>query len=291
MPDSVISSSNKKILLVYNAFMGADRFAHYMRKYDKRWDKVILCNSRWWFINLLFLNVENLFSPIDSSFYGMLHFIFRFNLYLYEEGAGTYNKLYINKRFHLASKLFGTGLQMGHSKYLKGVIVYQPEFYKEQIHPTCKVLKFQHTNSEIIKRESKLLFKVYANTLAENIKVKGKKILLYITDWDYDDEIIKKMVIMNPQYDISFIKPHPHRKREDLPYVENVEPIYSSILVEVLLQYWLDNGNTITVFHQSSTAIIPFAGLITAYDMSRKEEQKNYKSIIKKLCEFNYKQN
>lgn len=286
IPDVVTNPSNKKILLVYNAFMGAEQFVDNVRIYDKRWDKVILCNSRLWFCNLLRLRVENMFSPLDSTLYGFLHFIFRFNFYLYEEGAGTYNKLFINKKYHLLSKILGIGRQMGHSTYLKGVIVYQPGFYIQQIRPTCKVLKFNLTNREIIERESNLLFKIYENTLSNNIKVRNKKILLYITDWDYDDEIIKKMISISRQYDILFIKPHPHRKKEDLPTINNVIPIYSSILIEVLLQYWLDNNNNVTVFHQSSTAIIPFSGLIDTHDMNIKDEQTQYQKLVKKLCDL-----
>ena len=96
---------------------------------------------------------------------------------------------------------------------------------------------------------------------------------------------------MNPQYDISFIKPHPHRKKEDLPTIENVIPIYSSIQIEVLLQYWLDNNNEITVLHQSSTAVIPFDGLITAINVNSTDEGMSYREIIDNLSKLSRRTN
>lgn len=280
------SKAKQKYLLIYGSFYGAEEFAGYIGKYDKRWDKVILCESRTWFFNLLHIRVNNFFSPIDSSFYGILHFFFRFRFYLYEEGAGTYRKLYIQKKYRWASKIFGTGIEMGHSKYLRGIIVYHPQFYIDQISPNCHVFKFENSYKGIIRKESNLLFKVYEYNLLQNVKVSGKKILLYITDWDYDDKIVNVMLSMKKEFDVSFIKPHPHRKKEDLPKIEDIIPIYSSIVVEALLQFWIDNHNEITVLHQGSTAVIPFGNDIVSINMNNAPIAFEYNRIIQKLTEL-----
>ena len=279
------SVQQKKFLLVYGVFYDSVNFTNNIRKYDSRWDRVIFCSSNKWFLYVIRYRVNNLFYSVDSTLVGLLHFIKRFNFYLYEEGAGTYTQLKIKKRNRWLAAILGTGIVMGTSKYLKGIFVYHPEYYCEQIHPQCKVFKFKSAFRQIIKEQSNLFLKISQSTFPKNIQVSNSKILLYLTDWDYQITVIERMLKLKKKFDFLFIKPHPQRKKEDMPRFDGIDIIYTSMMVEFLLQFWICNGNEITVMHHNSTAIIPFGGEIQSINLDEKTNE-SYDCVLRRLTEL-----
>lgn len=278
------SYSNNKILIICDAFYKAQEFANNIRKNEKQWNKVIFTKGYNWFFHVLRYKVNNLYYGLDSTIIGVLHYIKRFNFYLYEEGAGSYRFLQIQNKYKYLARFLGTGGIMGQSKYLKKIFVYHPNYYVSQIHPSCPVSTFNISYREMIKQNSSNFINLYNfnENEASFLKITNSKILLYITDWEYQTSTIRIMQEQISNYDYLFVKPHPHIKENILSSIEGINIIYTSLVVEVILDVWLKGNNSITVYHQDSTAIIPFGKEIDTINVNINSDL-NYRKIIEHL--------
>lgn len=281
------SGNNKKILIVCDAFYKALEFTDSIREFDKQWDRVILVKGWNWVFHVLRFRVDKLYWGLDTTIIGAVHFIKRFKFFMYEEGAGTYKQLRIQNRHKLFARLFGTGEIMGKSKYLQAIYVYYPEYYVSRINPSCPVLGFTLSNREIIKQNVNNYLRFYGFDKNNDpfLGIKNSNILLYITDWEFQISTIEHMREQKGNFDYLFIKPHPHIKTENIPVINGIDVIYTNIVVEMILQIWLEGNNKITVFHQDSTAIIPFGKEIHAVNVSQAANEE-YHQIIEDLVSF-----
>lgn len=277
-----VTDSNKKILVICDAFNKALDFTDNIRKYEKQWDEVILAHRRSWVFTVLRYRVDKLFWGLDTTLVGVLHFIKRFKFYLYEEGAGMYRHLEIRDKFKLLTRIIGTGKFMGTSTYLYEIFVYYPDFYISQINPTCQVSSFNLPYRQMIKQNIDKFLKLYGFNINEEpfLNIKNSKILLYLTDWEYQESTIEKMKQMRSNYDYLFIKPHPHIRQESIPDIKGIDILNTTLVVEIIIHIWLDNNNSITVFHQNSTAITPFGNEINSINVNELSKFKNTKSTI-----------
>ena len=114
------------------------------------------------------------------------------------------------------------------------------------------------------------------------LRITNSKILLYITDWDFQTSTINKMVQHKSEYDYLFIKPHPHIKIENLPVISGIDILYTTVLVEIIIDQWLQGGNVITIYHQDSTAIIPFGNEIISINVNENSDP-DYSRILEDL--------
>ena len=283
-----LDGNNKKILIICNTFYKASIFADNIREYEKQWDKVVLVSGRNWAFHVIRYRVEKLFLGIDSTLVGVLHFVKRFKFYLYEEGAGIYNSnsnfLRIQDKYLLLARILGTGEIMGKSHYLQGIFVYYPDYYISRIHPSCPVFSFVYSYRAMIKQKVRSFLSLY-NLDVNNepfFNIYNSKILLYITDWEFDLSIINRMEEEKDNYDYLFIKPHPHILKESIPIVKGINVLYTSLIVEIIIHIWLERGNKVTVYHQDSTAIIPFGNEINSINLNESIDSE-YHQIIEEL--------
>lgn len=277
-------NTNYKILIICDAFYKSSEFSENIRKFENQWNKVILVKGYNWFFYVLKYNVENLYYGLDSTIVGLAFFIKHFNFFLYEEGAGSYRKLHIQTKYRIIADLFGTGYVMGTSKYLKGIYVYYPDYYQKKINPLCPVLKFEMPYRSMIKKYSKQFLRLYNYDITneEFLAIKDSKILLYITDWNIQKSTIEMMIQNISKFDYLFIKPHPHIKVETLPNISGIQLLYTTIIVEVIIDIWLQNGNSVTVYHQDSTAVTPFGNDIISVNVNESSNPE-YRKILEDL--------
>ena len=277
---------NKKILIICDAFYKSYEFSQNIRKYEKQWDRVFLVSGRKWVFPVLKYKVDKLFFGLDSTIVGILHLIKKFKFYLYEEGAGIYNSgnVRIQKKYRLLAKLLGTGEVIGKSKYLEGIYVYYPSFYISKIQPSCPVHSFKMPYRDVIKQNVNRFLKLYDFDANREtfLNIKDSKILLYLTDWEYQTSTIERMKKEKHNYDYLFIKPHPHIRIENIPVIEGVEVLYTTLVVEMIIQVWIENNNEITVYHQDSTAVTPFGNEINSINVSETNNTE-YHKIIEEL--------
>ena len=278
------TGGNKQVLVICDVFYRALDFADNVRKYDKHWDEVLFETNRGWIKSVLKYKVDRLYFGIDSTIVGALHFVKRSKFFLYEEGAGCYRQLRIQNKYKWLAKLFGTGEVMGRSKYLQGVFVYYPSYYLSQIKPQCPALNFTYSYRENIQKNAKHYLQLCNIDIKEvpYLSIKDSKILLYITDWDYQISTIMRMEEEQKKYDYLFLKPHPHIKAENMPKKKGIEVLYTNIVVEVIIQIWLEQNNQVTVYHQDSTAITPFGKEIDSINVSESPDPV-YHEIIETL--------
>ena len=282
-------STNKKILIVQNAFYKAAEFSNNIRLTEKQWDKVYIVNGYNWFFYVLRYRVENLYFGLDTTIVGIVHFIKRFNFFLYEEGAGIYRQLQIQSKYKAIAGIIGTNTVMGRSNYISKIYVYYPDYYKTQVLPSCQVLPFKHSCREIIKEYANKFMRlcgVYINK-EFYLNIKNSNILLYITDWEYQASTIKMMEDHKKDFDFLFIKPHPHIKSENMPKIDGVNVIYTNLVVEMIIEIWLQNNNSITVYHQDSTAITPFGDEIKSINTNNTK----YSRVIEHIKQLSLKLN
>lgn len=280
-----MSETYCKVLIICDTFYKAKEFSDNIRIYERQWDKVVLSKSRSWVFTVLRYRVNSLFFGVDSTIVGLLRFVKRFKFYLYEEGAGTYNQLKIQDKYRFLTGILGTGEIMGRSKYLNGVYVYFPNYYISQIQPSCPVLSFMFSNRDIIKQKVDDYLRFYGFDADKEafLNIKHSNILLYITDWEFQTSTIDEMVKQKENYDFLFIKPHPHIKGESIPVIKGIEILYTNIVVEMIIQVWLNGSNKVTVYHQDSTAIIPFGKDINAINVNQSSND-GYHHIIEDLA-------
>lgn len=254
--------SSRKVLIVNPEFSNGREFIELVRVNDKEWDEVIDMNGKCNYYNYLrthkinFLFVEN-----DASYKMSLFMLVSkvkrtvHKLFVFEEGIGTYRGDLHFGVDKLIRKLLLLGDHYGSSIFSDNVIVYEPNFYNTK-HHSNKAISFARSFVDGLKKNKSLLMSV-CDSLPPELDVRGKKILLYITNHSIDYDIVKKMVNEKDDYDLLFIKPHPHIKSLDcLP--TDLTVIKTNLMVEYILFNLMESYNDVTVWHQASTSVVYF---------------------------------
>lgn len=272
-----------KVLIIVNAFKGAEDLFLNVKNKSNYWDEVLFCNN----YSEAFYSIRNnpnknlynkLYIDGDYSFSMIkeLRNLRNIEIFVYEEGIGTYtnnirNIVQQNKygkgsffqkiKWSLTSIFFKLN---GHENYhggfsgTKGIYVYdkslllknKPNFKKE-------ILNFKLSFLDHLRKfEDRNFIADDYGQLME--KVEGKKILLYLTSWEINPNIIE---ILNryPNY-YKILKPHPHIKEHNLKIFEdNFDfQISGGNMVEFLLSDLIEVSIDLIVVHSGSGALMHF---------------------------------
>lgn len=266
----------EKILIIHGRFIQARTFFERVKQYDSTWDRVVFV--RCWaelYTYLFFHPAQRLIAENDKSFvYGIFHVLRRFRqLYIFEEGFGSYRTDRVDDskglKF-LINRLTGVGRHVGFSSFLSGQYLYLPELYKRQFPDYQKPL--YSFASPFVDRlfEELPLFMQLSDGYDEFIALKDQKIAIYLTSHVVNSSMIKELKSREKEFDITYVKPHPHLKDLDEFRQYNLPVIRSNIMMEFLFVLLLKNNNQLTVFHENSTSVIWFQNKIECINMGAK---------------------
>jgi hypothetical protein len=260
-------SSGIKKLIVIDAFINAKDYVERIRRFDNGWNEVLFFDNfngglKW----ILCHPVHNLFIDNDLSwFLYTLSLLKRIEgVYVYEEGVGSYSSKEVYEASvskggvfrDLLRRFLGMGFHPGDSNFCKGVFLTKPKLYNKKFN-TDKGLAFEVSFIKNLQRFEDVFVKISGN-LPNEINVSDKRILLYVTEWEIMPNILAEFFEEAKQYDICFIKPHPHIKHINLNEKDNIIIIRTPLMCEMILSYLISRGNKLTVWHHYSTSVVHF---------------------------------
>lgn len=259
---NINNSPLKKILCIRNDFLEAEIFAKNIKLYDKQWDDVIILkNKKEYHLFIIKTKIHNLIAENDASWLMWIHSLMKHfdNFYVFEEGIGTYK--FISRKWwdRAIRKILGIGSHYGESKYCKNIFLYEPDLYNKKFSST-KALPMKQNFIEALKNNAELFTKL-SPPIPDFLNVKGKKILLYITNHEISKNIIDKMCKLDG-YDLLIIKPHPHIKNLLLETkYSNIYILSTNMMIEYIL-YEISKKNSLEVWHFASTSMVYFTQFI-----------------------------
>ena len=218
----------------------------------------------------------------------MLFIFGRFKeLYVFEEGLGAYANAaeyeQANKKrpryTNWIRRITGMGLHYGGSKYCKAIFLTKPDFYNRKF-GSNKAMSFKKTFRECLTENETLLLNI-TGPIPECLNVSGKKILIYATSWKIETEVLNKMKYEAHNYDLCFIKPHPHIKEIDLSNSDKIQVLKTDVMLELIISYLLNQGNHVYIWHNYSACVLHFLEKIESVPFStRPEFEKVYNEYI-----------
>lgn len=274
-----IEDSNNKDLLLISYFKDAESLAKRAQA------------SGYWNSVQIFEDYKSAFSSIEidkfdkvfiDSDYGLSKFLFlrKFKnsiISVYEEGIGTYSnhlRSSINLNFKKTSlfsqiisllitkvySIMGNYDYHGGSKYTNQIIVYNPEEYLKGKDLKNKIIKkFNLSFQDHLKclHPSNVL---YPTPLNFN-DIKGKKIVLYLSQWELDPQIEIFLKRNYPEFH-KILKPHPHNSGEQLGAIlKNTcfdEVIPGEIMIEFLINDLIECSEELLIVHHGTSALSNF---------------------------------
>lgn len=250
----------RNILCIRNTFLDAENFIDKVRMYDKFWDEVICIKTKKEYHQYIRrTKIHNLIIENDASWLMWIHnLIGDFdNLYVFEEGIGTYN--YINRKWFdkTLRNLLGVGTHYGDSYFCKGIFLYEPDLYNS---------KFQSKKALPLKQSFLSSLEVYTDLfrqlsppIPDFLNIKGKKILMYVTNHYISEKVVEDMNNAKG-YDILVIKPHPHIKNVTLTN-KKIHILYTNLMMEYIIHN-ISKNNILEVWHFASTSMVYFSNKI-----------------------------
>lgn len=257
---NIDDDSSKKTCLIVDNFFEAETFYQRIKNNNFWYRVVFFANSfdayKWLEINTIC--GDNLF--IDSD-YGVrktiwLSRIKSNNIYVYEEGIGSYRDDLLTsgpgtRLFKLLLKILGVKEHMGGGAFTKAIILYDIDSHEKLVTSfrnarlPFRVSFEKHLLSDLVNksfsnRETKLI--------AESLN--GKKILIYLTDFEYN---VKVDLLLDQYYGyIKILKPHPNNKN----IINNIQYdiiLDSSILIELFIFKIAAIAADLIVVHENSS--------------------------------------
>ena len=251
-----------KVCLIVDVFFKAEEFFNNIKN-QHYWNRVLFFSNSYeayqWLKNTV---SDKDYLYIDSD-YGLkktiwLSRINSKNIYVYEEGTGSYRNDLIkisHTNYLLTSflKFLGIKEHMGGGRYTKGIIIYDVEKHKKLIPEYNKIRKsfksgfMQHV--PLIKHH-------FSSQMEKNREImegiSSKNVILYLTSWQYNANV-DTLLSQYPDY-IKILKPHPHIKTK---YTQtNFDYILSNdVLVEIFIINAIEVCKEILVFHENSGAM------------------------------------
>lgn len=246
------------ILLLENSFNGFEKVKT-IAENDRRWKQIVQVNSfkeviRWLLRHQFSISTFYTFTDNGLSWQIAFNLLLDVEICLYEEGAATYmprelsgfkKGLYSIANFgQIANRVY-----LGYNKNIKKIYVYDTILHKKSIGCTKEVVPFERPFFELAKSRALAPFHYPDCT-----KFHAKKILLYITSWDYNEDIIPLLNQYENYYKV--LKPHPHfeGKNETANIFDDV--IDSTYLAEFLISDMLAECQELIIIHQCSTCIL-----------------------------------
>ena len=250
-----------KICLIVDNFYEAETFFNNIKN-NRLWSDVIFFASAFdaykWLKDRVNFG-DNLFVDSDHGFRKTIWLsrIKSRNIYVYEEGIGSYrNDLiksgYRNKLFKFFLKLFGFKEYMGGGAFTKGIIIYDIESHKKLVNSFNKVriqfkLSFhEHLLSDLVNSDFDL-----GNTELILERLSRKKVLMYLTDFEYND----KADLIHVQYSdyVKILKPHPNIKNIlDKDQYDII--LDNSVLIELFIVKVVEEASELIVVHENSSS-------------------------------------
>lgn len=174
-------------------------------------------------------------------------------IYVYEEGHGTYrNDLYRGYKKR-ALRSLGVATHFGQSVLTSGIYVYEPERYLSSVckyEKKCFLIK-NKINDLIRDRDLDNIAAVFDPGSFFNLIVKrSQKCSIYLSSWKVDWRFLDGF---DKKSGDNFVKLHPHiKKSEDFSFGSDIQLIPSMLPAEVVLMYFSQIYESVTVFHHSS---------------------------------------
>lgn len=250
-----------KRLIVINQFCNADAFFLNVCRYDSSWEKVVFVQTEnEAYLHLLFAKISNLYVFVDCSIkLGILYILKHMKVILLEEGIGSYSpQEFVSKRPRIWLRRFlHVGLSLGSSTFIDRIYVYRPDVFLKVAKVNCEVLPFKYNMLDFVIIHKEEFCKLFSLKKLDSLPKKCK-VLLYITEWSINQNIINFMEEHKTEYDMLIIKPHPHIK-----FIQELVPIDFKVLsgnmmAEFLIVELLSRGNELTICHCGSTSVVYF---------------------------------
>jgi len=194
-----------------------------------------------------------------NSDYGVLqtywlYYLRKRNIYVYEEGVGTYRMDLMNKSSVIKSVLRFLGFKsyFGGGRFTKGIYVYDINKYLVSKPNFSKLVK--DFRMDFLSHLKEFKYKYLLNSDKDKIsKLNKKKVYLYLTSWKYNNKIIDLI----PNDYIKVIKPHPHVNSLDLSKLDSFDVVFGGEgMVEFLIYDLLQITSELVIAHESSSALL-----------------------------------
>lgn len=260
------TKSDYNILVLISHFPNPELFGTEIKKMFPHWDEVIVLKNRFQLsFFLLKIRPKKIYIDSDYGFKGYLQtLIFRGEVFVYDEGLGTY---YINTDTKKSSwlkktifKLLGAADFVGNHYKTKGVYVYNKNYYKNK-YPNYKgkIFSFPLEYLGFYKKNLNILLIFFKVKDIELLKLENCKIAIYATYHTINNDILNDLISNKNNFDFIFIKPHPHLLGKNPNFKTNTPfpLILENILLEILIIN-LSLKNQLTVYHESSTGCLYF---------------------------------
>lgn len=246
------------ILLLENSFSGFSKVLE-VAKDDKRWKEIVTVRNfkdvmRWLFLHQLAFSKFYTFTDNGVSWQILYNLLFGVDIVFYEEGAATYIPRKISGIKKILYSIVNPGkiankVYLGYNNKVKRIYVYDVVLHNNSIGSSKQVLPFGKPLFELAK--SRVLASFY---YSDYHKFKNKKVLLYITSWDFNDGIGP---ILNEYSDyLKILKPHPHFEGSKEILSKFDEVIDATCLAEFLISDVMNEAAELVIVHQCSTCIL-----------------------------------
>lgn len=279
-----LDKNDNNILLVHANFNSGQDFCKHIRKYDDVWSEVLLISSKKDLLKeVVFRKISRLFINSDLGFDQVICWMsFADEVYVYEEGWGTYNQKVkpeslLIKLKSIPYKLIGSGNAMGHSRLTKGIFIYKLDLYN-QLFPYYKgeVIKFETSYPERISKERSFFQSLY-NYEEEISDLKGMNILIYATGWKISQDVVRDIKNSKSNFDMVLLKLHPHIRDYNSINLES-RSLNQNVMLEFYLDQLLEQHNNITVYHDNSFSVFYYLDKVVVKNIGRKKLE--YQKII-----------
>ncbi|WP_294283393.1 polysialyltransferase family glycosyltransferase [uncultured Chryseobacterium sp.] len=261
-----IETSGERIIMFLSGFTNSEKF--YSNIIEKGvWDKTYYFSDYNKMFRHLIRKVEKTDKLFIDSDYGRvtnskLRRIKTKEIYVYEEGIGTYRSNLLSKgngwlkknilKF-LGNKEFFAG-----SKYVKGIYVYDHQRHKQSVPSFSKErLHFKNDFSSQLENHIGIFI---APDLIEKYKnlFNAREVVLYLTSWNYNlriEQYIQDLKQIQKSDVLIILKPHPHFKDFEKINLKYDDVVSGEVLVEILFILLRKYSAGFVVLHENSSSL------------------------------------
>ncbi len=247
------------ILLLVNSFEGWKDICELAENDHKRWKKVVCLSTHKEVIRWILKNrkdTTNFYTYSDNGIsWHVLFFVLRkIKFHVYEEGWATYSHYPRNLIKIVLSLNLNAGTFLGGSRFVKSIYIYNRWLHKALFPGNRKTLiEFRKPMIQFL-LETPFSDKFVYSGIDE---FKGKNVLLYITNWNYN--IIIDQILLEYDDFIKVIKPHPRYKRNNSNDSKFDHIIDGQYIAEIIIAQLISHANKLVIVHECSTAMLYFA--------------------------------
>lgn len=203
------------------------------------------------------VKVDNLF--IDSDV-GVLNYfslallklsINRLNIFVYEEGLGTYRKDLYSGFKKIVLSCMGVGVNFGGAVVSSKIFIYNPCEYKKNF-PSLhkKVIGIKHGVMEVLTENLDYFCYVFDFKLELSQSSKSH-CYLYLTSWCINDAVIQQLKELKAESKDCYLKLHPHLKNTAVS--DGIDVLQGQAPAELVILYLLSKYSKIYIFDQNSS--------------------------------------